>query len=208
MKVRIGLAGVLALALVALVALASTAMGAEKKKAAKAAPPDEKAAMEAMMKAGTPGDAHKKLEPMVGTFDVKVKMWMDPSKLPEETAGKAENRWVLGNRYVQQGFEGTAMGQPFSGMGFMGYDNITKKYTGTWIDSMSTAMMNSTGKLDATGKVMTLTAMVNDPMTGKACKITEKVTVADNDHYMMEMWGPDPSGKNYKMMEIAYVRTK
>ena len=206
MKVRNGLAGVLALTMAA---LASTAMGAEKeKKAAKAGPPDEKAAMEAMMKAGTPGDAHKKLEPMVGTFDVKVKMWMDPSKPPEETTGKAENRWVLGNRYVQQSFEGTAMGQPFSGMGFMGYDNITKEYTGTWVDSMSTATMNSTGKLDATGKVMTLTAMVNDPVTGKACKITEKVTVADNDRYMMEMWGPDPSGKNYKMMEIAYVRTK
>jgi hypothetical protein len=184
-------------------------MGDEKpKKAAKAAPMDEKAAMEAMMKAGTPGDAHKNLEPMVGTFDAKVKMWMDPSKPPEETVGKAENRWVLGNRYVQESFEGTAMGQPFSGMGFMGYDNITKKYTGTWVDSMSTATMNSTGKADATGKVLTLTAMMNDPVTGKLCKITEKVTVADNDHHMLEMWGPDPSGKNYKMMEINYTRKK
>jgi hypothetical protein len=206
MKVRNRLAGILALAMVA---LASTAMGADKgKKAAKAAPMDEKAAMEAMMKAGTPGDAHKKLEPMVGTFDTKVKMWMDPSKPPEESTGKTESKWVLGNRYVQQTYEGTFMGQPFSGMGFMGYDNITKKYTGTWIDSMSTAMMNSTGKADATGKVMTLTAMMNDPVTGKLCKITEKVTVADNDHYMMEMWGPDPSGKNYKMMEINYARKK
>jgi hypothetical protein len=25
---------------------------------------------------------------------------------------------------------------------------------------------------------------------------------------MMEMWGPDPSGKNYKMMEITYARKK
>jgi hypothetical protein len=50
--------------------------------------------------------------------------------------------------------------------------------------------------------------MMNDPMTGKLCKITEKVTVTDNDHHMMEMWGPDPSGKNYKMMEITYVRKK
>jgi hypothetical protein len=109
---------------------------------------------------------------------------------------------------VQQNFEGSMMGQPFSGMGYAGYDNITKKYTGTWMDSMGTAMMNSTGKADASGKVLTYTAMVNDPMTGKLCKITEKVTVADNDHHMMEMWGPDPSGKNYKMMEITYVRKK
>ena len=164
--------------------------------------------MEAMAKAGTPGEAHKKLDPMVGTFDTKAKMWMDPSKPAEETSGKTESKWVLGNRFVQETYEGTFMGQPFSGMGYWGYDNITKKYTGTWMDSMGTAMMNSTGKMDASGKVLTYTSMMNDPMTGKLCKITEKVTVTDNDHHMMEMWGPDPSGKNYKMMEITYVRKK
>ena len=207
MKVRNSLAGALALGMVILVSAA--AMGADKaKKAAKAGPPDEKAMMEAMAKAGTPGEAHKKLEAMVGTFDVRAKMWMDPSKPAEESTGKTESKWVLGNRFVQENFEGTMMGQPFSGMGYWGYDNITKKYTGTWMDSMGTAMMNSTGKMDASGKVMTYTAMMNDPMTGKLCKITEKVTVTDNDHHMMEMWGPDPSGKNYKMMEITYVRKK
>jgi hypothetical protein len=193
-----------------MVILASAAaLGADKaKKAGKAGPPDEKAMMEAMAKAGTPGEAHKKLDPMVGTFDVKAKMWMDPSKPAEESTGKTESKWVLGNRFVQENFEGTMMGQPFSGMGYWGYDNITKKYTGTWMDSMGTAMMNSTGTMDASGKVLTYTSMMNDPMTGKLCKITEKVTVTDNDHHMMEMWGPDPSGKNYKMMEITYVRKK
>ena len=206
MKARSSLAGVLALGMVILASAA--AIGDKPKKAAKAGPPDEKAMMEAMAKAGAPGEAHKKLEPMVGSFDVKAKMWMDPSKPAEESSGKTESKWVLGNRFVQENFEGTMMGQPFSGMGYWGYDNITKKYTGTWMDSMGTAMMNSTGKMDASGKVLTYTAMMNDPMTGKLCKITEKVTVTDNDHHMMEMWGPDPSGKNYKMMEITYVRRK
>lgn len=206
MKVYIRLAGILALGIMT---LASAAMAQEKgKKAAKAGPPDEKAMMDAMMKAGTPGEPHKKLESMVGTFDTKVKMWMDPSKPAEESAGKSESKWVLGNRYVQETYEGTFMGQPFSGMGYTGYDNITKKYIGTWMDSASTAMMNMSGKSDAAGKVMTFTGTMNDPMTGKACKLTTKVTVADNDHHMMEMWGPDPSGKNYKMMEITYVRKK
>jgi hypothetical protein len=206
MKVRNSLAGILALGMVI---LASVAMGADKgAKAAKAGPPDEKAMMEAMTKAGTPGEPHKKLEPMVGTFDVKMKMWMDPSKPADESTGKSENKWVLGNRFVQQSYEGTFMGQPFTGMGYTGYDNITKKYTGTWMDSANTAMMNTTGKSDAAGKVMTFTGTMIDPVTGKACKLTEKVTVADNDHHMMEMWGPDPTGKNYKMMEINYTRKK
>jgi hypothetical protein len=202
MKFRLAVGATLVLVL-----MASAASGGDKKKAP-AGPPDEKAMMEAMTKAATPGEPHKKLETMIGTWDTKVTMWMDPSKPPEESTGTSENRWVLGNRYVQQTFEGTFMGQPFSGIGYTGYDNITKKYTGTWMDTGSTSMMNMTGKAEADGKVMKFSGTMNDPMTGKACKLTSKVTVADNDHHTMEMWGPDPSGKVYKMMEITYARKK
>jgi hypothetical protein len=88
-------------------------------------------------------------------------------------------------------------------MGYWGYDNITKKYTGTWMDSMGTAMMNSTGKMDASGKVMTYTAMVNDPMTGKLAR-SPKGPVTDNDHHMMEMYPTRPGRTTDD--EITYVR--
>ncbi len=196
---------------VGLIVLLAAAAGAQEKgkaaeKGKKAGPMDEKAAMEMMQKAATPGDAHKKLEPVVGTFEAKVKMWMDPSKPPEESTGTSENTWVLGNRFVQMKYEGTMMGQPFSGMGFQGYDNVSKKYVGSWMDTMSTGMMTSTGTM--TGNVMKATDTMSDPMSGKAMKTTSQVTVADNDHHTMEMWGPGPDGKNYKMMEITYTRKK
>ena len=194
----------LALAVLLSAGAAAQEKAAKGKKAA--APPDEKAAMEAMQKAGTPGEAHKKLDAIVGTFDAKVKMWMDPSKPPEESTGTSENTWVLNNRYVEMKYQGTFMGQPFSGIGYQGYDNVQKKYVGSWMDSMSTGMMTSTGTM--TGNVIKTSGMVADPMTGKMCKITSKVTVPDNDHHTMEMWGPDPTGKNYKMMEIEYTRKK
>ena len=89
------------LAIAMLVAGAAWAQEKPAAKKAKPAPMDEKAAMEAMQKAATPGDAHKKLESMVGTFDAKVKMWMDPSKPPEESTGTSESAWVLGNRFVE-----------------------------------------------------------------------------------------------------------
>ena len=173
-------------------------------KAKRPAAMDEKAAMEAMQKAGTPGEAHKKLEPMVGNFDVRVKMWMDPSKPADESTGTSENTWVLGNRFVQMKYDGTFMGQPFTGIGYTGYDNVTQKYVGTWMDSASTGVMVSKGSMS--GNVMTSSASMPDPMTGKVATITEKVTVTDNDHHKMEMWGPGPDGKNYKMMEITYTR--
>src|SRR5713226_5559684 len=40
--------------------------------------PQQQAEMEAMMKAMTPGPPHKMLEGMVGDWNAKVSMWMQP----------------------------------------------------------------------------------------------------------------------------------
>lgn len=167
----------------------------------------QKAQMEAWMKASTPGDAHKKLDHMVGTWDVKVKSWMAPGAPLMESAGTAENSWVLGGRWVEQKFSGTFMGMPFSGIGYTGYDNIKQQYVGTWMDNMSTAMMVSMGK-GGSGNTYEFTSTMDDPMTGKPATVTEKITVADHDHHSLEMWVPGPDGKMFKTMEIAYSRKK
>jgi len=168
--------------------------------------PSQEEMMKAWMAAATPGEAHKKLEPFAGSFTVKTKMWMDPSKPPEETAGTSENKWVLGGRFIEQRVEGTAMGQPFSGIGYTGYDNYKKHFVGTWMDSMGTMVMVSTGHADAGGKVFTFTGKMDDVVAGKTVSVREVTRVIDNDHNVFEMYGPDKTGKEFKTMEIAYTR--
>jgi hypothetical protein len=189
-----------------LVFTASFAFATEEAKKQQAS--DEKAMMEAWMKAATPGDAHKLLEPFVGTFDTTVKSWMAPGAPPMESSGVSKNEWVLGGRYVIQHFDGSFMGMPFNGIGFTGYDNVKKKYVGSWMDNMSTAVMTSTGSAEENGKSFVFTASMDDPMTGKAMDVKEKITVVDADHITMEMWAPGPDGKMFKNMEIMYVRKK
>src|ERR1700682_562750 len=126
MKIRTGVTGLI------LAGLAAGSLAppeeSDKPRPAAAAAPDEKAQMEAMVKAGTPGDQHKKLEHFVGTWDAKVKMWNKPGDPPTDAAGTSDSKSVLGGRFVEEHFEGTFMGQPFSGMGITGYDNVKKKY--------------------------------------------------------------------------------
>ena len=131
---------------------------------------------------------------------------MAPGAPPEQSTGTSENTWALGGRYVQQTFHGSMMGQPFEGIGYIGYDNIKKQYVSTWMDNMSTAVMSSTGSLDASGKGMTFKGTMDDPMSGKPMKMEEKMSIADNDHHMLEMWSPGPDGKMFKSMEITYTR--
>jgi hypothetical protein len=179
-----------------------------KKAAAKpAGPPDQQAMMDAMQKAATPGDMHKKLADMVGTFDADVRMFMDPTKPPEDSKGTSVNTWALGNRFVESKYEGTFLGNPFNGIGYTGYDNVQKKYVGSWMDSASTGMMWSTCTADPSGKSMTCkSTSVWDPMSGKPSPMEFKTTFTDHDHYSMEMWSAGPDGKKMKMMEITYTR--
>ncbi len=200
MKVRV-------LAATALLVLCTTAFAADQPQK-KEMSPEEKAAMEAMMKAMTPGDAHKLLDNMVGVFDAKVTAWFVPGAEPAVNTGTAENTWVLGNREVMQKFTGMFMGQQFHGIGFTGYDNIKKSYWGTWIDDMGTSVMVSTGATTDNGKTWKFTSTVPDPMTGKDAPVEERITVTDKDHHTFEMWSPGPDGKMMKMMEIVYTRKK
>jgi hypothetical protein len=178
------------------------------KAGAPAGMPSQEEMTKAWMAAATPGEAHKKLEPFVGSFTVKTKMWMDPSKPPEETGGTSENKWVLGGRFVEQRVEGTAMGQPFAGIGYTGYDNYKKKYIGSWTDSMGTMMMTSTGTADATGKKFTFWSTVDDVVMKKTVKVKSQATIVDNDHQTYEMWSPAPDGKMFKSLEVQYTRKK
>lgn len=181
---------------------------ADKSKAAPAGAPDEKAMMEAMAKASTPGDQHKKLAAMAGTWDVKLKMWMKPGEPPTESTGTATRSSVLGGRYLEEKFDGTFMGQPFQGQGLFGYDNVTKKYVSTWADTAGTGIMKMTGAADKAGKSITLRGSMVDPMTNKSSAMREKLTMNDDDHETFEMWGAGMDGKTYKMMEITYSRKK
>lgn len=199
MKIRSLVTGALVLA------IAGVAAGGDEKKASRKVM-DEKAMMEAWEKAGTPGEAHKKLEPFVGTWDTKVTSWMQPGGPPQESTGVSENRWTLGNRFLEMRYEGQFMEKPFTGVGYTGYDNIKKKYIGSWMDSMGTSMMTSTGEADASGKVMTFNATMDDPITGKTVPVKQKTTITDNDHHTMEMWTPAPDGKMFKTLEIVYTR--
>jgi len=193
-----------------LVVVAALAIGADEKakstKPAAGGAMDEKAMMEAMAKYSTPGAEHKALEQFVGTWDTTVKMWMAPGAPPQESSGTSENKMTLGGRFLEQHYEGKFMDQPFTGMGYTGYDLYKKRYVGNWMDSMGTSIMSSTGKADPSGKTMTFTGMMDDPMAKKTQPFKETIKVVDNDHHVFEMWSPGPDGKMFKMMEITYTR--
>jgi hypothetical protein len=187
----------------AAVFVATAAFAADAPKAPSA---EQQAMMEKMTKAATPGPQHEILKKMAGEWNATVTMQMDPSQPPEVEHSTATLTMVM-DRYCQEVTNGQMMGQPFSGMGLTGYDNVLGKFVSTWVDNMGTGIMTSTGTADASGKVITWVATMSDPVTGKPTKERMVTTIKDDDHHTLEMWGTPPGmKKEMKMMTIEYSR--
>ncbi|WP_181444036.1 DUF1579 domain-containing protein [Pseudoxanthomonas sp. z9] len=165
--------------------------------------PEMKAMMEAFQKAGTPGAEHRKLASLAGNYDLTIKSWHAPDTPPTTDTGTATRKMILGDRVLVEEVNSQMMGQPFTGQGLHGFDNVTGKHWSTWNDSMSTGLMVSEGTCDAS-MACTYTGTYHDPVSKKP--VTSRMTTrwSDKSTEVFEMYAPGPDGKEAKMMEITY----
>lgn len=77
------------------------------------------AMMETYQKLATPGEPHKQLTSLAGSWTTHTKSWMDPSQPPTESNGTAEMKALLDGRFLQQEFNGEMMDSPSPGSGSM-----------------------------------------------------------------------------------------
>lgn len=164
--------------------------------------------MQAWMAYATPGDPHKTMSTLVGTWDIAMTNYMDPSGKPTEQKATATFKSLMDGRYIVEEIDGNIMGQPFHGMGTYGYDNGMKKYVSTWIDNMGTGIMTGTGTSSDGGKTITWLSRGYDAMSGKEADYRSTVKIVSDDQLHFEMYGPGPDGKEAKIMESTYTRKK
>jgi len=169
--------------------------------------PEQKAMMDKMTKAATPGAQHEMLTKMAGEWACSVKYQMDPSQPWQESQSTATVTALMDGRYIQEVDSGQMNGMPFTGMGLYGFDNVSGKYVSSWIDNMGTGIMTSVGTPDASGKIINWIGTMNDPVTGKPAKSRMVTTVIDDNHHTFEMFGVPPGAKKeMKIMTIDYMR--
>ncbi|MEJ7740218.1 MAG: DUF1579 domain-containing protein [Chitinophagaceae bacterium] len=172
-------------------------------------PVDSATAMKTMMEAGTPGQQHAMLAKGDGKWTAETTMWMSPDAAPMTAKSNAVNKMIFGGRYQQTSFKGDFMGMPFEGSSMTGYDNAKKVYFTTWMDNMSTGLMNMEGSWDEASKSIHFKGKMICPANGKECEMREIYKIVDDNTHVMEMYGPDmKTGKEYKSMEIKFARSK
>ncbi len=148
---------------------------------------------------------HEALAEEAGVWDAKTKMWMAPDAEP--MAGKAvETNKMLGDLWLVSEFQGEMMGMKFTGHGQYGYDPTTKKYVGTWVDTMSPYLSVMEGTMED-GK-LTMMSRGRDMQTGKETTTKMVSTYPDKDHKTFTMYAPVEGKADawWKMFEVQYTR--
>jgi hypothetical protein len=163
--------------------------------------------MAACAAAATPGPQHKQLAKAVGTWTGKCKMYMAEGMPPSESDCTANYTSLMEGRFMQCEVSGSSPMGPFTGLGLYAFDNVSQKFQSTWVDNCGTGLGIGTGEMSPDGKSMTWNFTYNCPIKKGPTTFRQIEKWTGDNAMTMEMFGPDPkTGKDRKMMEIAYTR--
>ncbi len=166
---------------------------------------DMEKVMEIYKKVGTPGEPHKALAKLVGSWETRTRSWMEPDKPPVVSSGACEQKLILDGHYLQQTYTGDMMGQPFTGISILGYDNHTRKYQSIWVDTMSTGVYFFEGTGSRDGRTIKQESRYDDPVQGPS--LWRTVTrVRDDNTIEFEMFLTPKGKKETRMMEMTITR--
>jgi hypothetical protein len=154
-----------------------------------------------------PGPEHKMLARSEGTWEAKLKSWMDPKKPPEESTGTMVRKMIMDGRFLQEKVKTKLMGKSFEGLGIVGYDALKKKYVMSWVDNLGTNITIAYGTYDEKAKTLTFTREEEMPKVGKV-KMRDVLKMVSDDEQLFEIYEQVGSEPEVKVLEVTYTRKK
>lgn len=140
-----------------------------------------------------PQKEHDLLKQFVGEWESEMEASTGPGQPPMKCKGTMSSR-MLGGFWVVSEIDSEMMGAPMQGLQTIGYDPKSKKYVGSWVDSMMNHMWKYSGSVDEKGTTLTLEAE-GPSFTGddKLAKYRDAYEFKSNDHIVMtsSMQGED-----------------
>ncbi|MEE9391743.1 MAG: DUF1579 family protein [Planctomycetota bacterium] len=148
-----------------------------------------------------PQKEHKEILKSVGNWEGTLTSFMPGA--PSEPVAAKETVVAVGGFWTQSRFECEFGGVPYVGTGCVGYDPAKKKYLGTWIDSMSTALAIMEGDYDPKTKLHTMRWNTIDHISGKPVPSRMEIAHQENSYTSTFYMG---EGKGTKIMVISMKR--
>jgi hypothetical protein len=144
-------------------------------------------------KPSVPVKEHQLLKQFVGEWDLDIK--------------GTSNARMLGELWLVAEMKMGPTNMPITAMLTIGYDPKSKKYIGTWIDSMTNFLWKYEGSFDAAGKVLTMEAEGPNPLNpGKMSKYKDVYEFKDKDHQVLTSFMQSENGTWNKFSTASFRR--
>jgi hypothetical protein len=155
----------------------------------------------------TPQDEHEWLQQFVGEWDSESEGSMGSGQTVK-CKGTMSSR-MLGKLWLVSESKADLMGTQIHALQTIGYDPQSKKYVGTWVDSVMNHMWEYEGTLDETGKILTLEAEgPHFSQPGKTSKYRDAYEFKSKDHIVAKSSTLGDDGEWVTFMTGNYMRKK
>lgn len=165
-----------------------------------------------VMAAAQPGPEHAELMALAGAWDVEGLMWSAPGAEPIKLGFPAENRAIIGGRFLESRASGELMGMAIESLAIYGFDRRHRKYTVVGYDSFGTYYVTGAGTLDPATRTVAMDGTDDDPITRMTQVYTLHLRFVDPDTYVTDVVFNDPAhtggGASFKAVELTYRRRK
>lgn len=104
-----------------------------------------------------PQKEHEWLHQFVGDWESEAEGTMGPGQPPMHCKGTMSAQ-MLGGFWLVSDTQNSVQGMDVKAIQTIGYDPESKKYVGTWVDSVMNHLWKYEGSVDETGKILTLEA--------------------------------------------------
>ena len=172
----------------------------------------EDKAMAAEMALAGPGEEHRRLEALAGTWDREIKVWFRPDATPITIKAKSVNTMILGGRFLKIESKGTMGGMTIEALQIVGFDRRTKKYTQVGYDSTGTYYVTAAGDYDPAQNAITMYGEDFDPIIGGTQKYSFIMRFISPTKYVAEVVFKDEvhtKGRgDFKAVEITSTKSQ
>lgn len=153
-----------------------------------------------------PTDPHTVLHKEVGTWKTETTWWpKGPDGPVFKCTGTEINETIGDGLWVVREFSGKLGEHTYEGSGQYGYNPKTKKYLGTWVDSISFHVTIMEGTYDAEKNELIMHSEKQNH-EGDVFESRSVTTYDGDDKKSLVIYAKQPDGKEFKMFEATSVR--
>jgi hypothetical protein len=180
---------------------------------------DPAADLPAFVRRGMPGAGHAAVASLAGTWRVRYEVYgtlgrsgNEPPIVSDDIRTRRE--WVGDGRFLEDTTEGTLMGAPYWRKGWLGYNNMERRFEWVTIDAVNSALMTyAAAPSSALSLPIIMTGLFTDQgvageeSAGKRVGMKTVIHIDGNERHRIDLYFTRPGKKETLAVRAVYSRT-